>query len=59
MIREEILISNFIPAAAGAAPAAASAPGSSVWKWVILIALILLALWYVFSVYRQPANPQN
>lgn len=59
MIREEILISNFIPSAAPAATAVASTGGSSPYKWLLLIAAIILVLWFVFAVFKKPANPQT
>jgi hypothetical protein len=50
LIREEILISNFIPGS-GLAPTAA---GGTNWGYLLLlIAIIALVLWLVF---RKPAN---
>lgn len=51
MIREEILISNFIPGGAAASPVSAS--GSSIWKWILFLLLIAVVLWFILKPKNQ------
>lgn len=48
LIREEILISNFVPGCGLKPTAGAVGTGSNWGYWLLLIAIIALVLWLVF-----------